>query len=89
MLVTFQVDSSLIYGGKNEPAALVELHYAAGGSLSFFCLTLFVLIQHLNVCSCASRADFGKDIHAKLTTIIAAILSDKLGVPNNRCHIVV
>ena len=33
MLVTFQVDASLIYGGKGEPAALAELHYAAGGNL--------------------------------------------------------
>lgn len=40
MLVTFQVDPSLIYGGSDEPAALVDLRYAAGGECH--CLT-----QHL------------------------------------------
>lgn len=30
MLVTFQVDPSLIYGASDEPAALVDLRYAAG-----------------------------------------------------------
>ena len=35
MLVTFQVDPSLIYGGSTEPAALVELRYAAGGNILF------------------------------------------------------
>ena len=90
MLVTFQVDPSLIYGGSTEPAALVELRYAAGGNIPFS--TSVVPATHLMGCKrldSVAVTDFGSDIHARLTKIISDILSEKLRVPNKRCHIVV